>query len=1602
MKSRMTNGHFLMENHYEKNNVLAALSTPDFYAGLLTHVEKDDYSCKALADVYGLVAKKLFGKTLEDTFLTDVYYFVLNKSFPEAVTVEVKSNEKIYDFYLALLTVFNGYQTSSQDGSFMSIYPMDMLSKHEVLALDESSEYMAFEEGFKKQNIYEMMKLNYEVTGHSTIEHILGVHHLAMTIARQLKNLGTTIDLGRVSGAAAGHDIGKFGCRPEEKNKIAYYHYYYTDEWFTKLDIKYIKNVAVYHSTWDLELESLSIESLVLIYSDFCVKRSQDKKGIFKMKFLSVEESYKVILNKLDNMNDLKKKRYEKVYQKLKNFSEYLEHIGINITIENYTASPLKVEEIKARTNEKYSALQEGNIVVDHMKFMAIEKSVDLMYRLRDINSLNGIIQEAKNEKDMQMFRRYLFIFEEYSTYLTPEQKMMTLNFLLDYTIHSEEDIRKEASYLIGKLLAEYDENYTKELPIRAQNNFTVETKFNKIKSLIHQFILHEVRMTPIKRIRQVSSFYYILEALFDREKELFTFVLTDMLLACYGQKTDVYGEMFLLEILSILPLHDLLSDQKKSLMDFVIGLLHASEEVRILAYSQLSFLLNHFSEAEKQHYIDFYGLNHKEYSSDIERYLLSSSLKLGDMTETIELSKSDMFLGNLKTATPKVVKMAQIEMLYKYSIQKNREERFYTAMHFCNILKVSAHESVRNKAGSYLVLLFEMLSSEQKNDIVIELIRALEIEGYGFTRYIPKFLGQLIPTLNTKEYHEILNDINYKISNAGINVRVLLLDTVGTMIGKWLKMGRGECLDGLLGSIFKGFYSGSKLTAQMAFNVISKDIIGNDHLELHSRFAIFKKLYKKLHVFLMDNHNYVSLDLFNYTVGLHYIYHFITEYNFYKGEMVFENTMKVAYYSGTFDPFSLGQKSAAMDAKKLGFEVFIGISEFQWKRRTQPSLMRKEIIEMSISDQMSIYTFPQSLPINLRHKEDLEKLKTLFDEKPVYLIIGEEALLHDVVYENADNAIYSFPHIIYSRSSMAHTDAFKELIQERIGFMKSDVVIRSLEYKYEMIDVNQIRRNIDNNWDAYDVIDDLATHFIKSHNLYKNEPQFKSVVTLNDLNIEIKPLKSVDNLEMLCEKFDVDFSRVKYLQDGNDSEKCPVLKREMLLIKDGVTDQVVAFSIFAKASPEHLFDEIKSLDILKDISGKAYKKILILDEIVMKPYGKVHALDQIILTETLMSLIPSGFEYAVVNCHDMNQFSNDIRGVLIRSGFIKYQCTYNNKMLYAVDMTEPIVINLDGTTRMKTDYRQHEDIRDKIKLVRTNLQQAVVSLYPGSLVLSFDRSMMYSHLIRQITQRNKVSIHHTGENGPYMCVPYGDIFKRWLLPNTVTKSFHTERYYNKYVEYYDVKAYPGYLSIEEQARVLKAFNRPMILVDDLVDKGNRLNSIDQYLKSNGIDIDQVIVGIMSDRGKALFERKGMTLSAAYHIPNIKIWFNEADVYPFIGGDSLLRESSNSSTLLSSVNMMLPFVYPKYISDVSKMDLYNLSMICLENAASILNEVEKVYMSLNNRCLSIENLKEVMITPRVPDVGEHMYYDNNFKPTDFLKNEIERLTKMKDAFNETI
>ena len=61
--------------------------------------------------------------------------------------------------------------------------------------------------------------------------------------------------------------------------------------------------------------------------------------------------------------------------------------------------------------------------------------------------------------------RAYLNIFNEYSIHLDHKQKEQTISFLYELLLNREGDIRRQAAALIGKMFANFNAGYRKEIP---------------------------------------------------------------------------------------------------------------------------------------------------------------------------------------------------------------------------------------------------------------------------------------------------------------------------------------------------------------------------------------------------------------------------------------------------------------------------------------------------------------------------------------------------------------------------------------------------------------------------------------------------------------------------------------------------------------------------------------------------------------------------------------------------------------------------------------------------------------------------------------------------------------------------------------------------------------------------------------------------------------------------------------------------------------------------------------------------------------------------------------------------------------------------------
>ena len=124
-------------------------------------------------------------------------------------------------FLLSVLQVLFDAERELQP--FDPMWDFAFLSEEELEGSPCAAGYGQMLRLWKREYVYEMMRLGLEVTPFRALEHIAGVHHIAVTMGRRLRETGIPVDLALVSGSAAGHDIGKFGCRPVER--VPYLHY---------------------------------------------------------------------------------------------------------------------------------------------------------------------------------------------------------------------------------------------------------------------------------------------------------------------------------------------------------------------------------------------------------------------------------------------------------------------------------------------------------------------------------------------------------------------------------------------------------------------------------------------------------------------------------------------------------------------------------------------------------------------------------------------------------------------------------------------------------------------------------------------------------------------------------------------------------------------------------------------------------------------------------------------------------------------------------------------------------------------------------------------------------------------------------------------------------------------------------------------------------------------------------------------------------------------------------------------------------------------------------------------------------------------------------
>lgn len=177
--------------------------------------------------------------------------------------------------------------------------------------------------------------------------------------------------------------------------------------------------------------------------------------------------------------------------------------------------------------------------------------------------------------------------------------------------------------------------------------------------------------------------------------------------------------------------------------------------------------------------------------------------------------------------------------------------------------------------------------------------------------------------------------------------------------------------------------------------------------------------------LFLFNENKGNELTAFYRAASLSNIYRFITQYHMTEGNLEIKERNQVAFFPGTFDPFTLSHKEIVREIRDRGYEVFLAVDEFSWSKKAQPHLIRRQIVSMSVADEFHVNLFPDEIPVNIANPADLKRLREVFSGKELYIVVGSDVIANASSYKKkpVKNSIHSMNHIAFRRVGDVKSD---------------------------------------------------------------------------------------------------------------------------------------------------------------------------------------------------------------------------------------------------------------------------------------------------------------------------------------------------------------------------------------------------------------------------------------------------------------------------------------------------------------------------------------------------------------------------------------------------
>lgn len=1493
--------------------------------------------------------------------------------------------------------------------------PFRPLEPSEVAGWSSAEEYQLLLNELERTGFLVTLAMAQQWLGFSIADHVLGVTGLAVHIGRQLAR-AVPVSLPLLHGAAIGHDVGKFGCLGDEERRIPRLHYYYTHQWYQTRGLVDLGHIATNHSCWDLERVRLPVETQLLIYADFRVKDMPDAQGRPRMSLISLGDAYAAIRDKLENLDRAKLRRYREVYAKLRDLEDYLLTLGVTLDPPGFAGSPRErpripagldvVEVMAGRTRPDVVALAVGNEIPTVARLFSTAHNIGVMERLRNLQALRGLLEEARSSEGWRDLRTYLGVLGEYSQAMSMEQKDLALEFGFELLAHRDDDIRYHAANRIGDLLALEESFWTKDLPegVTVPESTWAERRLERVFALLDRAPAEEEEdMGPVEK--ELYAIPVILRRLARRATpELRQRVLEKVLERAYQRLEDrrpLVG-LYVCESLEVLlPYFD--ADQRRQLLEIAQAFAHhEAVNTRLMAWRVM------LGVARQGHAIPGIreGLRFcvellapavKADALVAELFLLEELCRLADAHRLAERCRElreegrspvrEVMLRNLKSRVGWVEKKVNCDYLMARAqarLDRGQDPESHFAnevtFHLANILKVSRVEGARFHAGRCLLELSPRLSVQQRNDLAVELLRSLQLDAEAVTRYIPRFLAAVIATLPEQEFLEILDDIEMDVRRGSEPLQRLLLQTCG-----WLFLQvRGEQLTRGVMRRLVGILMGA-LAEERASTV---------HEALAQVAMVLERLMRKpsadgrlTELLTLTTKQLLTLvthrpgDRGRFLLVASALNHLDHALHRARPRPRFAQRPSVALMPGTFDPFTVGHAEVTRQALKYVDEVLVQVDDYSWRKHAQPRRIRQALAWMALAPLPEVFLSPIEPPINIANRRSLAALPRRLRGRPVRLVVGSDVLESASAYGSPASAVWDVPHIVIHRQ-----DATSTAWRAKLPLFRAGVEVATVPARVSAVSSTSVRQALRQKETLESLCDPLVARILSERQLYLNFPSSKELVNQPRLRLSVTD----------SDGFPAALGHVARLAGLSARGRRSGGQSETLVLREGESGQPLAALRWLEVPAAELPVAVNDRQLTQHLEGRLLGRgVLVTGMAADRPLASSPHLTPL-LAKAMARWMDQGLLFALFGLSRGDDVA--VEEALVQSGACwltpSPEGGEGGPRWAAVSLTDPLLLLWDMGFVLQPRYGEAPSVRQVIEENRKAIASFFSRRNPGQALLQVQEREVKREVAAWACQRL------AGERKGWVVLGMGTFFVRDLVGDYPTIALELERFLTW--EGYEAGTHPapGSPPLALQLHTARSLGRDAVLLAPVLLDLEPLLDVAQAARGAGVRLREVLVGMTSAAVHASLHLKGIRHRCGTIAPRWRGVLRESAVAPFIGGWNILgRSFMQTGSLLPSLNDCLPYHDPHPLG-LDRGGALDFSRLALELTRRLLEAIEELFRANESRFLTLPEMGAVVRVPRCPPMPAGFEPPRDRLPSQLLLEDLRALARLHPESHE--